>query len=208
MTVDRVQPGDPLSAANQNELIDGLNRLLTDGGGRVLRAPLAWFELANPLAYPNDTSQCPSSQAALAVWYDPQQEVYGGTQNSPPVTLYHPMALRDSDGHYVGLPAMCVGDRVWCCWNLQSGRWEIVADRGPLNYRAELLADLDQGQSAQAMVWIRALGDSTGDMQGTTITVYDWFLGVGQTLAMGTRVQAQWFPDDRRFYVTTAACGN
>jgi hypothetical protein len=58
------------------------------------------------------------------------------------------------------------------------------------------------------MVWIRALGDSTGDMQGTTITVYDWFLGVGQTLAMGTRVQAQWFPDDRRFYVTTAACGN
>ena len=41
MTVDRVQPGDPLSAANQNELIDGLNRLLTDGGGRVLRA-LLW----------------------------------------------------------------------------------------------------------------------------------------------------------------------
>jgi len=141
------------------------------------------------------------------VWFDPQQETYGGTPNAPPVTVYHPMALRDSDGNYVGLPAMCVGDRVWCCWNRQSGRWEIVTGRGPLCYRAQLLENLEQGQSAQAIVWIRNLGDTAGDIQGATITVYDWFLGPGQTLANGTRVQAQWFPDDRQFYVTTAECG-
>jgi hypothetical protein len=208
MAIERIQPGDPLSAARQNQLIDSLNRLLSAGGGRAPRPPLMWFELAGPLVYPYDTTQCPSSQGAMVVWFDPQQGTYGGTKNAPPATVYHPMALCGSDGHYVGLPAMCAGDRVWCCWNLQSGRWEIVADRGPLCYRAQLLEDLEQGQSAQAVVWIRALGDSTGDMRGATITVYDWFLGPGQALPNGTPIQAQWFPDDRRFYATTAACAS
>ena len=206
MTIDRVQAGDPLSAARQNGLIDSLNRLLLESGRGALRAPLVWFEIANPLIYPSDATQCPASQGAKAVWFDPQQQVYGGTEKSPPVAIYHPMALRDSDGNYLGLPTMCAGDRVWCCWNLQSGRWEIVADRGTHSCRAQLLADLNQGQSAPAAVWTSACDDSGGDTSGASITVYDWFLGAGQTLTSGTRGKAEWFPDDRRFYVTTAEC--
>jgi hypothetical protein len=210
MTIPPVRPGDPLSAASQNELIDSVNRLLLYNGGTALRAPLAWFELTNVLDYPLDTTQCPASQDAKAVWFDPQQAVYGGTENSPSVTVYHPMALRGSDGTYLGLPALCAGDRVWCCWNLQSGRWEIVADRGPFNCRAQLAGDLGQGQSAQAVVWRinpANTGEGTDESTGVFITVYDWLLGEGQVLYNGAAIMATWFPDDRRFYVTNAACG-
>jgi hypothetical protein len=212
MTISRVRPGDPLSAASQNELVDSVNRLLLHNGGSALRAPLTWFELANALTYPSDTSQCPASEEAKAVWFDPQQETYGGTENSPSVTIYHPMALRDSNGNYVGLPALCPGDRVWCYWNLQSGRWEIVADREPFNCRAQLLGNLGQGDSVQAVVWRINPANTSGGLGGTDektnllITVHDWFLGPGQVLPIGMSIKAEWFPDDRRFYVTNAAC--
>jgi hypothetical protein len=122
------------------------------------------------------------------------------------------MALRDGGGNYLGLPALCAGDRLWCCWNLQSGRWEIVADRGPFNCRAQLLGNLGQGMAVQAVVWRINPANTSGGLGGTDektdvlITVYDWFLGEGQMLPIGTAIKAEWFPDDRRFYVTNAAC--
>ena len=52
---------------------------------------------------------------------------YGGIEHSREVVVWHPAARRNSDGYAYGTPAFATGDRVYCQWNRQSGRWEIEA---------------------------------------------------------------------------------
>jgi hypothetical protein len=205
MAIPYVQSGDPLSAARQNRLIDGLNGLLRADQADVPVPPWAWVELTQPLSYTNQGGQCPHSDQAKTVWFLSGDSSYGGTQYSDDVSVYHPAALRDSTGDYVGLPLLRSGDRVWCRWNAQSGRWEIAGDLGRYSYRALLGADLDAGGSSQAEIWQI---DSNGNDAGTavSVTVYDWFLQPDQTIPAGTKIKIEWFADDGRFYVTNAEC--
>jgi hypothetical protein len=74
---------------------------------------------------------------------------YGGTGNSKTETVYHPAARRNAVGYAVGHPAFRAGDRAFCFWNAQSGRWEILSP--PLDvWRFELKTALTPGASATA----------------------------------------------------------
>jgi hypothetical protein len=226
---DKPSPGSKEYQLNINKTNEELRRL----GNLRVTAPLSMvstpagitlgcspppssaklYQVQNPLVYPEDQTQPPNMTGALLLKWDGTNSKYTAPDPSgdpPPPTyqLYHPMALRDTNNNYIGLPSLFTPAWVWAWSNPMSGNLEIIDDRIHA-YRAQLLADLNQGSSAQAIVWENsgsADSGGTGDQEGATITVYDWYLPSGGTLTNGTRVGIQWFADDFRFYVTTAAC--
>jgi hypothetical protein len=59
---------------------------------------------------------------------------------------------------------------------------------------------LNQGGSATMSIWS---GDPLAD-SGENMTVYDWFLEAAGSLALGTKVAAEFYCG--KWYVTTAEC--
>ena len=56
---------------------------------------------------------------------------YGGASRSAKWSVYHPTACSEYDqrlrGYAYGTPSFSPGQRVYCRWNPQSCRWEIMA---------------------------------------------------------------------------------
>ena len=170
-------------------------------------SPARLYQLAGQLVYPYDQTVPPSSESAILLKWDSDNNKYTvpDEDDQQTDTLYCPDALRDKNGHYIGLPAFTGNNPfVWAVLNTQSGNVEILWDRaGP--YRAELLADLNQGGSAQALV-IETFNGS--DTNGAEVTVYDWLLNYGDSISNGSKVFLQWVEDDQKFWVTAAACAS
>jgi len=137
--LDPVRKGEPLSADQQNRLIETVNDLgklsvpgaMTGGPGgpsftSPLQATVQVFELTGDLTYPETTTEAPYATAKMVV-YHPGDETYGHTDRSNEQTIYHPRALRDALGNYLPMPIMASGEWVAASWNTQSGRWEIIA---------------------------------------------------------------------------------
>lgn len=80
-----------------------------------------------------------------------------------------------------------------------NGRW-YIAER-PTVLRGKLTGTLSPGGSAEMTVWRSDAATSE------TVTVHDWMLKSGQTIASGKKVVATYFPDSKRWYVTAAECG-
>lgn len=168
MTIPRVKPGDPLTAAGQNELIDQMNRQSLPGGvdGRFGSTGADWsvdrpadivlFEIVGSdwslpdltaISYYSSTvpiEQSPSITARrveyahhVATDLDSSSDpvyTYNVSENREE-TIYHPISrftpsagTTPRAGYGVGPIGIGQGDRVWCVWNRQSGRWEILAD--------------------------------------------------------------------------------
>lgn len=70
--------------------------------------------------------------------------------------------------------------------------------------RGKLDGQLAKDGSATMSVW-RFDGSSETDT-GENITVYDWMLKTGQTVASGKKVVAEFFMDSGRWYVVAAEC--
>jgi len=200
MTIARYEKGISRYERRPNDLVDEVNRLLHAAADPTVSMRLALFELTRMLVYPVDPRERPRSEAARQVWLPPGGTVYGHTSDSPQETVYYPLAHRDADGNYIGLPRLRPGRRAWCVWNRQTGRWEMLDGAPQTGYRAYLLDQLDAGQSARALVWVIDLAGI--DVTSRQVTVYDWFLLVGDSLPAGTHVKIEWFGDDGRWYVT------
>lgn len=70
--------------------------------------------------------------------------------------------------------------------------------------KGKLDATLSAGGSATMIVWF---DDGTSEAESDeTVTVYDWLLKTGQTIANGSRVTAAFEPASGRYYVTAAEC--
>jgi len=84
--------------------------------------------------------------------------------------------------------------------NATSGTtWGLVrlgSPGGQHEYLATLDEDLDYQDSASASC----------DTGGGSITVYDAFLGSGETVAADSQIIATWFADERKWYATAAPC--
>jgi hypothetical protein len=76
--------------------------------------------------------------------------------------------------------------------------------RGGNNYFMPKFGKLDgvlnQGSSATMSIWA---GDPLADT-GDNITVYDWFLGSGESIASGKKVKAEFICG--KWYATAAEC--
>jgi len=170
MTIPRVKPGDLLTAAGHNRLVDQVNRQATVGDGvdGQFGATGAEFSVDRPqdivlfeivgtewtlpdltaISYYSSTvpiEQTPSITAKrveyahhetgdLDASSDPIY-TYDVSQNRTE-TIYHSTArvtpspgTTPRAGYSIGPIDVGQGDRVWCLWNRQSGRWEILADR-------------------------------------------------------------------------------
>ena len=69
---------------------------------------------------------------------------------------------------------------------------------------AKLDGTLSAGGSATASIWNwngSALVDS-----GNNVTVYDWLLGTGETIASGKKIKIDLHLESQRWYVTSAEC--
>jgi hypothetical protein len=183
----------------------------------------ALFELTGELIYPNlagaGTSHYtvePTPYAvARMVWchqFDPDDKDaddyplrgYGGTSLSKQETIYHPAAFRNSSGYAIGHPTLAAGDRVFCVFNRQSGRWEIVAPALSV-WRFELTGDLPPGGSATACLLVWHDG-AYGIDEDVELTVYDATLGTlrgwaGTETTAGSRGYAQYMPDSGRWEI-------
>ncbi len=105
-----------------------------------LQAGLQYPDLNSPAAAPTDhfdRDPCAFAQANM-IWCSHMQAAdedssgnpirsYGGADFSKTVLVYHPTARTNPAGYAYGTPSLSPGQRVYCIWNPQSGRWEIIA---------------------------------------------------------------------------------
>jgi hypothetical protein len=128
---------------------------------------------------------------------------YDGTQHSKDETVWHPAAFRNADGYAIGHPSFRPGDRVFCLWNRQSGRWEILAP--PLDvWRFELKTALEPGSWATACLLACPSGyDADVHAEFDVFDALDGMLrGRAKTQDRpGTRGYAKFMPDSDRWEI-------
>jgi len=184
---------------------------------------LALFELVTGLVYPDlsqpggeHITQEPTPWAsARQLWchhFHPQDQTpsgepiksYGGSGLGRQQVIYHPGALHGQHGYAVGHPAVGAGQRVFCLWNRQSGRWEMLTP--PLRlWRFELKEDLAPGQSAAAYLLPLVDGQYQPDVH-VEFTVHDALSGMlrgrgPSQWRRGTRGYARLMPDSGRWEI-------
>jgi hypothetical protein len=184
--------------------------------------PVALFQLTSALGYPNlegagtthyTVDPCPAATARM-IWCHQFQtsdqdaaghpiRSYGGSSLGGDCVVYHPAARTNGNGYAIGLPTLAAGDRVFCLWNRQNGRWEILAP--PLSlWRFELKTDLAPGSSATA--YLLSYAGDYGENRNVEFTVYDALDGMlrgrgrSDTVA-GYRGYARLMPDSQRWEV-------
>lgn len=152
---DRYEKRERLRADTVNELMEGVegNSLIYPGGSLTgmftpqehnivghPAAKFALFELSEPFQYPNSSRSrftssslepdIPWADNAAIVYLHPSADEFGwyidrGDERAS--TIFVPTAQLTSSTQlqYVALPYWN-GMRVWCVWNKQSGRWELM----------------------------------------------------------------------------------
>jgi len=183
---------------------------------------LALVQLTSELSYPDlegagtshFTVEPTPSATARQVWchqFDPDDKTpggdplrsYGGTANSKEETVYHAAVFRNASGYAIGHPTFRAGDRVFCVWNRQSGRWEILAP--PLDvWRFELKTALSPGSFATA--YLLAYAEGYAENVHIEFDVYDALVGTLRGRAKtdslaGTQGYAKYMPDSGRWEI-------
>lgn len=188
-----------LPSRNEETLLRRVGRLVDDSTDDApQQTRLGLFELTQAMVYPDPDDSTrpdvPYTEEARLVWLNHGNEQYGGTANSPDVTLYYPTALRDGSGIPLGTPPLCAAMRCYAWYNPQSVRWEILTPP-PNLARVELTGTLMPGDTSVTAELI----DSPYDWE---ITIYinspEW-PGVGRAGSStyshaGTLGYAIWSP--------------
>ena len=83
-----------------------------------------------------------------------------------------------------------------------------VTHGGAQSHWGKLDGTLSAGSSVNCTLWRAASRWGGGEPADAsiTVTVHDWLLGTGETLANGTKVKFEKFPSECRWYVTAAEC--
>ena len=233
MTLQRVEPGDNVSAGRQNSLVEQVNHLMrpaTAGeaqygtGGVTFHGPsqtlVALFELTGSVTYPNVTD-APSGSFdreptpwayARQIWCH-QHQASDQTSDGKPVQSY--FTLPSGPTATVWLPlaprnqnGYAVGPPI-----AQSGtRVLCVFNRqsgrwevvqGPPYFMA-CWGTLNAQLTPEGNASVRLYWG--GVNSGMDVTAYDWLLAPATILPSGTRVKVEFFPQDNVWWVTGAQC--
>lgn len=233
MTLPRITPGDPLSAAEQNRLIDEVNALARPAavgracfgvGGIGLVTPpevrLALFELTGPIVYPQldgapsgyfDRDPTPHAPAQLVWCHQHRTEDIG--QGSQPVLSY--ATSSDYAEQTIWFPLCRRNDEGYALGPpVAQAAARVLAVLNRQSGRWEVV----QGPPCFMACWgvldeqLLAGGSATvslwwgeGD-SALNVTAYDWLLKTGTSLAAQTKVKVEFFPQDDKWWVTAAAC--
>lgn len=198
----RVKEGERVSAAQFNKLLETVERLagILMGGGAMFDGP------GGPAFVPADNAQmtyveletdivgAAHDRAANDLFVDP--DIASGTD---------PWADFGTDSEFIMPPhagLWLAGERHVVMRHSGAGKNVLM----PFTQVALCVLDgtLSKGGSATASVWgIEASGETDSTRN---ITVYDWLLDTGQTIASGKRVIAIEHRQSRRWYVVGAQC--
>jgi hypothetical protein len=216
LTAEYVNVNAAMTMAHENHT--GANGIKVDvmSNSKVTRLRYterpAYFYLQNPLTYPEtngNKTEAPYTEDAQRVLLQPalsgSDVPSDAAQTSLTHTLYYTMALRNSENYYIGLPVFRDSMYVQGWFNRQYGRWEIIEPQPQLEWRAKLDGNLSKNGSATASVWTHKEDDTDADTT-VNVTVHDWMLLSGTSILAGKKVLIRWFPDDLKFYVTSAEC--
>lgn len=221
MTIDRVKRGDPPRAAEQNELIDEHNRMLTDGEPPGPQAVyIALFELTSDFNYPDtgtastsviDTEPTPWA-TAKQLWCNQfstgdvdgsgnAMRSYKGKVSSPEEKIWDVSAKPNADGYVEDQNPGASGDRVLGWFDRQAGRWVMLLLSAIFGIKLGKLDNtLSDGSSTPMTVWSGDPLTATSE----TLTVWDWFLPSGDEYASGIKVVVLKIVG--KWYVINAAC--
>jgi hypothetical protein len=233
MTLEFVQPGDPLSAAQQNLLIDQVNCLARPGATKEAQfgtagiafldppaARLALFELTGLVVYPQ-TSDAPTgyfdreptpSASALLVWchqHQAEDQVPGGG----PVRSYSTtdgspettiwFPLTRRDANGYGVGPPVAQPGDRVLCLYNRQSGRWEAVQGPPFYMA-CWGKLDEQLNSGSLATV-SLWWGSGD-SGLNVTAYDWLLLGGTSLPAQAKVKVEFFPQDNVWWVTGAEC--
>ena len=168
----RVQPGDAVSAAVFNAVVDAVNGVLKLSGsypvevrrhGGGMHVSLAYTE-REALVELTEDLEPGGSAAAKTLWHDGTTWIDGATAS---ITVHDPLKC------CAGRP----GDRMFCRFHRQSGLW--IAWSPPRLKRGTLDGPLSYGGSATCSLLTGAPGSETDS--GTDQLVYDGLLTAGDT---------------------------
>lgn len=180
-------------------------------GGTVSKVPvvsrLMLYELTEQLTYPTDTKSAPFADDCAPVIHDLHQNQELLAEDTLDQTIYHPNALRDVDDNYIGLPLYNTGIRVWTYPNHQSYQLEIIENERNFVYWGKLNGSLAPEGTAEVSVY-SSIGAPLGALADTGVDVTAWAppVLIGGGLDTNDWVSITWFPDERRWYVTSAPC--
>ncbi|MGD0897981.1 MAG: hypothetical protein ABR915_09090 [Thermoguttaceae bacterium] len=233
MNLDRVEPGDRLSAARENLLIEQVNALSRPGtpgqsqygtSGVAFFGPpealLALFELTGPVIYP-DLSTAPSGHfdrdptphaTAKRVWCY-QRQTQDRTYAGAPIRSY--AVPDDAREETVWLP---LGRRNTDGYGVGPPPASAAARVLCLWNRQSGRWEVVQGPPYHVACWGQLSGqlNSGGSATvalwwgqgypGINVTAHDWLLHGGNSLPSQTKVKVEYFPQDDKWWVTAAEC--
>jgi len=179
----RVRSGDPLSATQQNRIIDRVNELGRLGNNE---RGLALFEATADLTYADPLDATAPHCTAKRLYYNAVNRDRQGDYTKAVDTVY--MSIADWDGSaYLGTVHIEEGDRFWAVWDSQAGRWEVVMQEVGGERWGTLDADLAYNDPVGVTVSILET-DLSGD-SGVNIenVLAPWTMQSG-TIPSGTRV--------------------
>lgn len=136
--IDRVEAGDRLSVVKQNLLIDQVNRL-SEPIKRDVSPAMALFQLTSNFTYPDtdtaaadhfDQDPTPYTTARLVYLHKfktlDDYRSYASMAAGKEIKVWHPATPRDVNGYGIPPAPFESGDKVFCRWNPQASRWEVI----------------------------------------------------------------------------------
>jgi hypothetical protein len=233
MSLRRVQPGDNLSTAGHNRLVDQVNALLRPGSaaqaqygtaGVTFCGPAethaALFELSGPITYPDldgapsdhfDRDPTPCATARL-VWCH-QHQPGDADAAGQPVRSYFTRSddaeqtiwfpLSRRDESGYSLRPPVAGANPRVLCLLNRQSGRWEVIEGPPYYMA-CWGILDAQLNAADHATVSLWWK--GSDSGLNVMAYDWLLTTGTNLPSGTKVKVEFFPQEDAWFVTAAAC--
>lgn len=199
VTLPRVNPGDQITADDFNRLASAIERVSkirlgsmhgfnTDAGISVASPQMPVMTIID---LDEDIEADETDKTGSAVRYDTGSNVWVDTgRNETRIT--------DSRSS-----VHLTGERHAAMWMPETGRF--VLWPGVQWHLVKLDAELTEGSTATASVWHVAASGSEADT-GINITVRDWMLGSGETVAAGIKGVAIQHAESLLWYLISAEC--
>lgn len=200
VSFQRVAPGDPISAADYNRLLEAVEMLsgLVITGGSMLwgpNGPVFVPAEQHPVAFVELDSDVEMQHAASANELQFDDAIASGSD---------PWEDSSINEDFVCAPYPTValtGERTMLFSHSVAGRNVIF----PFTawHIAKLTDDLSAGSTSTADIWeVQASGHGDSDKN---VTVYDWLLPSGETITSGSEVIVAQHRQSRRWYVVSWA---
>jgi len=176
-------------ACNVRAARTGINVHVPIDGKPVLFVLSEDFRMPDPTRTAGSSSEpdVPWCENAMPVAYEPYNYIYH-TPALNPQTIYAPACFRNTNNIAVGPIPWCQHQRLWCIYNTQSGRWEVL-EHVPLEWQFECKDTITPGGVDYTVYLYANIGDGIRTVEDVTFEVR---LPRGNSSWMGVGKDTPW----------------